>query len=194
MKPTVTSLCAAALALVTSCGGGSDDGGNFSTGLDGSKQVSDLSDSDFKKVCDAEEKWASSVLSEQEAKEFGCQLTAFATAAFAGAGGDAAQLKMACKAAYDACLKQPPPSSMMPSTMKMCNKPANCTATVAEIEACYTDSAASLEMLKQALTCDALANTSMPPAIQEPASCKTLDMKCPGLSPDTPDIRTMIGP
>ena len=85
------------------------------------------------------------------------------------------------KVAFDACKATPEE----PATGE-CEKPdASCTATVTELEACLADTTAGLEDLSEQvpscaeLTLDSVGMmpTTMEPA--EPASCVTLDMKCP---------------
>ena len=182
-----------ACGLLGSCGG--DDGGAapFQSGVDGNKSLGSLSDSEADKLCKAGEAWAENLFSDAELKSLSCKLGAFVGAAFSGAKTDA-ELRSTCTMLYDECQKQPaePPSSMPEPSM--CEKfPTNCTATVAELETCLSDFGTAYKSAFQSVPgCDSISASSMtsePRETEEPASCKALEMKCPGWGgPEGPDL------
>jgi hypothetical protein len=113
-------------------------------------------------------------------KDFNCRLSGILAGALGGASTDDA-LRAACKVAYDACVAAP-----SETTSSDCTKPTGtCTATIGDVEACTNDSAAYLEQVQTALpSCDELTVAGLGDlgdAMQttEPASCTTLDAKCP---------------
>ena len=164
-------------AIGATCGG---DGATFSSGLEKGAELGTLSPGDADKLCQALNNWMQNEFA-GEIKELTCRGTGIAAGSFAG-GGSAAQQQAACKAAYDQCLKQP---SEAPKS-STCDKPsASCKATVGELESCINDMSPLLQQVISSFpTCDKLGTsggTAPPTDLQPPASCKTLETKCPDM-------------
>ncbi|CAN0599118.1 unnamed protein product, partial [Laminaria digitata] len=105
----------------------------FTSGIDGTKQVSDVSMDEAKSICEAASETAEEFF---EANQDGfCAFGAAIAGSFGSiGGGDPAVL---CEAALAEC------KSATPTTeTTTCNAEAvaaNCSATVAELETCYND-------------------------------------------------------
>ncbi len=160
------------LGFAVACGGTS-----FSTGLSGSKKISELDDADATAICDAAEAAAKDFASDK--KDGFCKLTGAASGALAGALGlDAAT---ACQAAVDECLAKDP----TPAGGQCMPKVADCDATVEELESCFND---SLDVTGDVLDdlaskeCAALVTDVGAIEVTSPATCTSLAQKCPTLS------------
>ncbi len=189
---------AAALSLCVACGGSSSGGSGpgsteFSSSLPGDKSLGSLSDSESAKLCsELESYYGPNGAVGKETKEVGCRFSALFLAAFSGATTDSA-LQAACKSGYDQC--QAAPAQTDTTT---CMKPAaSCTATVAEMETCISDSTKALADLgSQFPECSKVTLASLqstmdpgttPPASTDPPSCTAIEAKCPGfLTTPTP--------
>ncbi len=164
-------------AIGATCGG---DGGSFSSGLDNGAELGALSPGDADKLCQSVNDWMTNHFA-KDIKELSCRTTG----ALAGAFGSAASQKQAaCQTAYDRCMSQP---SDEEPTSTSCQKPAaSCKATVGELETCINELAPLLQQAVNSLpTCQQIGSgsTTTPPVTPEsPASCKTLQSKCPGMS------------
>jgi hypothetical protein len=170
-------------------GSNSSSPGDLDTGLPGTKPLSDLTDAEIAGLCNKFDEFYSTGSVGMDLEDFSCRFSGLLAAAFAGAETDAAA-RAACKATYDSCVAAPA------ETTSECGKPSGmCTATVAELEACANDSAKALQQLTSSFpTCaeltladlmDAGGGGDDPP--QNPASCTTLEMKCPdGPTPPSP--------
>ena len=160
-------------------GSGMGSGGDFDTGLPADKPISTLTDAEITGLCSKFDDFYSKGAVATGLKDFSCTFSGIFAALLGGADTDAAA-QAACKTAYDACIAAPS------ETTSSCSKPsATCTATVGEVEACTNDSAKYVAQLGDLLpSCAELTladlmdmGADMTPA--EPASCTTLEMKCP---------------
>jgi hypothetical protein len=163
----------------TSAGGGTNDpGGDFTTGLPATTPLTSLTDDQSMQLCDKLDSYFSPSL-----KDFDCRFAGIIAVAFSQPPPESdAAAQAACKAAYDMCQAAPT------ETTETCSKPTGmCTATVGEFEACANDSRA---LLTQALgsfpSCATLTLQDLMDGgggdmmqAMDPASCTTLDMKCP---------------
>ncbi|HXK17019.1 MAG TPA: hypothetical protein VNG33_04425 [Polyangiaceae bacterium] len=156
------------------------------TGLPADKPLGTLTDAEAMQICSAVQTYFA-----DSTKDLECRLAGL-VAGLSGADTDAAA-QAACQAAYDMCAGAP----AMPTTGN-CTKPSGtCTATVGELEACANDDKAIFAQLDMEIpSCATLKLTDLmglgggltPP--MEPASCVTLDMKCPN-SPMPPSDMMM---
>jgi hypothetical protein len=93
------------------------------------------------------------------------------------------QLQLSCQQFYDNCIASPPPESMAMTIQTCPMQGPQCTATVAELEQCYTDSELALEASWGSLPdCRSLTLNQLPiqlPLPHSPDSCVTLAQKCP---------------
>lgn len=167
-----------AMTTVACSDDGDGGGGNFSSGVSGTKKVGELSPTEVKTFCDAAEK----TLTSDGFRAPTCKLLAVVAAASAGEG----DLKTPCKMAYDECIKEPSDDSAMCEA-----PPSTCTATVGEIEACLNDTQKLLNTIAGKLpSCDNLTQSSLEMLdedsfdFDEPASCKSVQAKCPGYIDD----------
>ncbi len=183
---------AVALGLCVACGGSSSGGSSspgstdFSSSLPGDKSLGSLSDSENAQLCkDLQSYYGPNAAAGKELKDFTCRFSALLLAGFASPTTDS-ELQAACKAGYDECQHSAEQSSMV-----TCNQPqASCTATVAEMEACVTESTKALADLgNQFPECSKVTIASLqstmdpgtaPPAINDSPSCTALEAKCPG--------------
>ena len=119
-------------------------------------------------------------------------LAAALGAAFDSSLSDA-QIQMSCTQAYNDCLASDQSADGgATSSCQMGASDPTCTATVSEISTCLNDDSAVLAQQTNALpSCGALTRASLNTATgtdadggaaDEPASCKTVDTKCPGFS------------
>lgn len=153
--------------------------GDFSSGLSGDKQLGSLTDQEFAGLCQKLHDYVSTSSFLEKAEEFSCRISGLFVATLSNAQTDA-ELQSSCKTAYNACLAAPT------TTTETCTKPdATCTATVAEYEACMSDSIEAFgEALKAVPACSELtlallAMSGDDMMSQEPASCTALKAKCP---------------
>jgi hypothetical protein len=181
MKISTGRICAALLFALGVAGCGSDSRGTtLETGVSGDKPLNTLSQDEATKVCKSVGDWSKRAFSEEKLKEIPCKLTA---ALFGALAGDAEQARMACTQTYNSCLQQPAMPSQQESTCGMVD--SNCTATVAEMEACLNELPKAFDDFAAALpSCDALGSgmMSMPFNLESlnPPACKTFESKCPG--------------
>lgn len=163
-------------------GSNSGSPGDLDTGLPADKPLSDLTDAEITGLCSKFDQFYSTGSFSMNIEEFTCRFSGVFAAALSGADTDAAA-RTACKAAYDSCVAEPA------ETTDECGKPTGmCTATVAELEACANDSAKAVEQLTSSFpTCAELTLADLmdlgggdEAAPQNPASCTTFEMKCPG--------------
>ncbi len=178
----VIGATAVGLLGLPGCGGG--DGGspgkvNYS--VDNSKQVGQLTEAEAGVMCEQTMKAMEGAISKSDT----CTLTGLLTAAFAG--GD----KAVCQEAYEECMNKPEE----PEDEDDCklddedSKLTDCTATVGEFEACINDTIAATSEAYEGLSCDTDVETldSMGDNL-EPASCKAIEKKCPGLAEEDEEV------
>lgn len=185
-KKLISLVCAPALFAFVGC---SSDV-TFTSGIDGTKKVSDVSMDEAKSICEAASETAEEFF---EANKdgfcaFGAALTGSLGAGFGG--GDAVAL---CEVALAEC------KSATPTTeTTTCNAEAvaaNCSATVAELETCYNDSLDTLSTFFGELagkSCSELTSesTNVSFDFSNPASCTALAEKCPDLGIGIPSVGT----
>jgi hypothetical protein len=165
-----------------SAGSNSGSPGGLDTGLPADKPISELTDAELAGLCSKFDEFYTTGSVGMDLNEFSCRFGGIFAAALAGADTDA-EAQAACKSTYDACVAAPT------ETTEMCSKPTGvCTATVAELEACANDSAKAVQQLTSAFpACAELTVADLTDlggggdtAPQDPASCTTFQMKCPG--------------
>jgi hypothetical protein len=191
-----TSTVLAILVAGVACNSSDDSGG--SSGVDKSTQLTALTGADLQKVCD----YAADAVVMDPAVT--CRVLGYSTALMSGALGTEtatdASLQAACQTAYDACMKDD--GSTTDTSTQECKVPTGtCTATVGELESCYSDLGPAMEAAYSAIpacsemTVAALSatteSTTSETTVTMPATCNTLASKCPsalsGTSTDTGD-------
>lgn len=178
-----TLFFAPVLAATVGCSSGT----SFSSGVDGSKKASELSEADVKAICDAAKKTAEDFAKNNE--EALCNFSGGLAGVLASAGGGGDPVAL-CEAAVTECKNAP-----FTTDTDDCNpKVDGCDVTVAEIETCFND---SLEVTEKAFdafagkSCSELTSGSTFETagnIEEPASCKAIDEKCPDISFGEPSV------
>lgn len=174
------------------CGGGDEDGKGgapFSSGLS-SKPVSQLTDAEMTELC---AKAGNYYMQDPSFKSGTCRMAGVGAAVVSNLLGPKpdAELQKTCSDLETACLQ-----SRGETTQEgTCKKPSGtCTATVAEIEACVTDTRNAFSSALQSLpACGTLKSSDVTPTSSGsptneqamPESCKTLEQKCPGASEGT---------
>lgn len=161
-------------------GGSANNGGGFDSGLPNDKPLGSLTPAEGQALCDKLDTYFSSGTIGMDLQDFNCRVAGLLAGAFSQPKTDA-ELQTACKGGYDSCKKAPPETET-----EECTPPgATCTATAAELEACMADSVAYLKQVEGTIpscaeiTLADLQAMEMPEQPDEPASCTTLDMKCP---------------
>jgi hypothetical protein len=160
-------ICGVALGFLFALGcGGSDD----DSGPSASTSVENLTQAESKSLC---EKWEGKAESAFDGQHFGCVMAGMMSGL-----GDATL----CQTAYDACMEQPyeaEPSDCADSYTTTSDCP---NITVGEVETCMQDQLDAISAAVSGLSCDT------PPEDLEglgesmdtvPASCKTIEEKCP---------------
>jgi hypothetical protein len=192
MIRTLRFVCALGLTAgvcLPACGSSkSSDGGSstFSSGVSKNQSLGTISAGDLKSLCDAFASYGTSNASSQKSSV--CKFNGF-TAALVQSLGTAktdADLRKACADAVTSCESKPASADAGTST---CTKPAStCTATVGELETCVNDSSSSLDKAVAGVpACSTLTAKDLQPSdagplstFRQPASCLTLNQKCPG--------------
>ncbi len=169
---TITSLVLGLTAY--GCGGG---GGDFTTGVDQGKKVSDLTPSEQKQFCDADDKLTKDGSLQRPLCRF---MGAFSGAIAASFGGKPSEV---CTEAYNECMADDGSSDGDAE----CDVDTTCTATVGEVEKCFNDALKVMATLgNKAPTCDKVTAdtlktlTDSAQSLENPAACEALSKKCPG--------------
>ena len=168
------------------CGnGGSSGSATFSTSVSGSAKLSELSSTQLTQLCNDLQAFTETSPVYADAVEAGCRLAATFAAELGNPQSDGA-LQQACMTAYNSCKSDSGKVGSVSTQDLACNaQPTTCTATVAEMTACLNDYFAELDKVFKGLpTCSQLTRAGLADGgpsftIAEPASCQTLDTKCP---------------
>jgi hypothetical protein len=173
-----------ALLLGAACSGeGSGGPGPYTSGLDGTRPLADLTAGETAALCKGAQLWAKDAIPAVKRATLVCKTSSVAAAVLTGALGGTAALRAACQRTYDGCIQQttmPPAAIMCPSAA------ADCAATVAEYEACMNDFPGAFDRTLEAIpTCSALTLTSVVQTGLDamsilPDSCATYQARCPG--------------
>ena len=177
----------------------SSDGGSSEIDLgDDDKVASGLSEAEAASLCEEVEKKAAAFVDNESSKHQTCLMAGLFTKAFAGDSVEA------CQEAYDQCMAAEPGEEVggddQPGDeVGGDDQPGDdcgsahedledCDATLGELEACMNDSQAKQQDAAdqvKSLTCSSTSEDAE--ALQgdseyeEPASCKALEEKCPGM-------------
>lgn len=171
MSAMLTRMAMATLAVVgLGCG---DNDSSSGSGVDGDKQLSELSTGESRKLCRFQERTAKDALGTEA--EY---CTAYALFAVQSVPG--------CKADRDACIASEMYEDELANDWECESVDAEyfvragdpCTATVAELEACFKEDAARWNELHQ-YTCEQAARVEYP--VDDPLACRMLAEKCPNV-------------
>jgi hypothetical protein len=177
--------------LLGACGGsGGSTPRSLSSGLDSGKVASSLSAAEQNTLCTRANEYFMSLLS----KEDTCKMAGLLGAALSGGDSSLSEAKSACSGMYNLCMQGAEEKVDNTKTLNDCTKGlSDCSATVGEIETCLNDSgaatkAAMAELPSCSQITEATLNSTFTPASTEPASCKSLQTKCPNLSTNQSSI------
>lgn len=172
--------------LALACSGDDDGAGSGGSGLPADQPVSELTEAELQQLCSSMGEGAAVRMADV------CKMTglmaAALEAAFAGTA-DVAALRETCRSTREQCLASDPEPA---TTTESCTVPANCTATVGEVEACVDASAAQARQAYAAMpSCESLeasdldgTSTTTETATTPPA-CAALETTCPGMVSDS---------
>lgn len=138
MSPGRSLALSAVLPLFAACG--------FSSGLPGDLQGKDMSPAENKAFCEAQASYVSDALGEDGSVKFVCLLGGAFAGMLSGGGVEA------CEKAYDDCMAEPAKPSESGSECPGESTP-DCTATVAEMEACVVEQTSTIEDKLDGATC-----------------------------------------
>ena len=171
-RPPILLAC---LLAVVAC---KTDVTGVDSGVAASKQGKDLTPDEQESLCEAVFTYLSSRV-EGDEKEWECRGNAVINATFFSAD---------CQEYYDRCLAEPEdapePCSFGPLDW------TECTATIAEIEACYTEYQDANAAIRNDLSCDRLAEYEQHRPFDDyrhSERCEAAIAKCPGLLPPDAD-------
>jgi|GEM_PF-3038996 len=180
---TLTRLLAATtlFACFTGAACGDDSGGGSGTpaapfeSQEADDQVASvLTPADQTAFCQELLTYYQSEISDADMVKVGCYFLAIAFT-----GGDAGQ----CRETAEACVADPESVSSDSDVDCDTTRLADCTATVAELEGCYTDIATKLKGLASSVSCS-MSASQLAAVDEKPASCAVVEQKCPKLFAD----------
>ena len=190
-------LVPAALAGALALGGCDDGGGGIDSGVAGNKPLSDLTNGDADKICDAAEEYTDGVLSERAYRRSLCAMLGLAEEDIAS-----------CRETQAACesdrLDGGPDLDSLPfaglqretATCFEASQLEGCDATVAELESCYEALVGQRQRELYAPRCESL-EANRGPVIGDSSRlpvCETFQEKCPGLGPLLTNRPVVIDP
>jgi hypothetical protein len=191
----LSASCGVLLAGFVACG--NDDSNANSTpstpipGVAGTTQVSQLTPAQQEQaVKDINAYYAASITPEMM-KQFYC-----GTLAMMAAMGGGADAKSACQTAYDNCMKSASDAGttgQQGETAITASDLSSCTATVDEVNRCYTDSIAATKAMVASMNCNALTadggtssgDGGASTESSQASSCQAIQTKCPGVAPSS---------
>lgn len=183
-------------ATASGCGGSGSGGDGFSSGVTPTKTGDELTPAETEQLCEA----AGKHIEKELAKADPCRMAGALAAGFAMAFDESitdGMLREVCSAAVESCresddqdvdpIEEDPAEDC--SSMEL---PAECKATVSEIEACIGDAGKLItSMFNRFPACDSLTREQLEgldgegEELENPKSCDTVEAKCPGLFDDT---------
>jgi hypothetical protein len=172
--------CASAMLA---CGGDHPGRGRYSSGIDGTRPLVDLTADETGHLCMSSQSWATEAIPVAKRAAFVCKSGAVVAVLLAGALSGASGFQQKCQRTYLGCLDA---SSMAPTAIMCPRAGPTCTATVADYETCLNDFPASFDEAIAAIpSCDKLTpisivGSSLVAASILPPSCTDYQMKCPG--------------
>ena len=170
-----------------------------------SKQLKDLTPEDKMAACKALETYVASQFTPADVKALTCAYAGLFLAAFSDPKTDE-EARAACTMGQSQCLSAPQMPDQGTTEPIVTQTPPcvfdeqpTCTATVAEVEACYTEAITQSTNAIRSLSCSTLTLADLateepdPSEVEEelPASCKVVEMKCPGFLEDDGEVEEL---
>lgn len=157
-----------------------EDGG-FDTGVEKSKTLEELDDSDQDRICEAAMEELEEAFTADDAQLLGCAIAGTISAEFASDDPVGA-----CQEAYDACLQEPlEEEENVGEEWTDCEIP-QCEATVGQLEACFDESLAAFDEVIAAardFRCDDVLTSGESPLeeamVDEDGACAEYERLCP---------------
>jgi hypothetical protein len=166
---------------------GGTAGSGFTTGLDGTLALSEMTDEQQIAGCEAGDEYMKSQVDPEMMKTVSCVYS----------GMMSGMMGMTCQEAYDGCMAEPLETEETDCSEDIDDLSACTDVTIAELEACFTaEFSQNMEMLSEmaAMTCDDIEAAMSDPEgggmMEEPptpAACEGLDEKCPAFFADDED-------
>lgn len=195
MKKTwlTLSVCSLVLGLAAGCGD-DDGGGGFSTSLDDSEVLGELSAKEQAQLCADMEDFFDGPKYQAPALDLTCRLQGITAASTADSEAGAQD---ACADAYQACMERG--VSMFPEP-ECPPVESSCKATVGEFQTCVKAFPSIFDDLAELVpSCDSLTMESLADfveasengafdEIEPPAACAKLEQECPGSFEDESDF------
>lgn len=176
------------LAACSSSSSSSGSPGKVTTTVDGSKQGGSLTPAEANQYC--KDLNASPLVTPEESKRASCALGAVLTAAFTSPKTDA-EAQAACSKAFDDCMAKPASTTSSSADGGAAKDPCadaekklvGCTATVAEMNACYEEQATALKSFGPG-KCSEIklagsSSSSSSSGSSTGSACATAKAKCP---------------
>lgn len=185
MLPRLTLSLSALALVVTGCEAGVT---SLSSGVDGTKKISELSAPEQQQFCEAGREAAVKFF--DDGKDGLCALQGSFAGALGGLGGGSPVAL--CEATRSACEGSDP--MLEDDTCNLGSMDATtCEATVEEAEACFNASLTELDTVLDTLaarSCTELLDDDfeIDLTVMEPEACRSLQQKCPGLDFGTPGL------
>lgn len=177
---TPTRLLLTLACTLLACGGDSGPG-PVDSGLPDERKGSELSDAEAKQLCEARADHAAALISEDDAKHQACTFGGLVVA-----GGSVET----CKTFYDMCIKMDFEEDPEPAGECMLGfELSTCEATIAEIEACFTEEDDANAAAFKSISCNDAATTGDPNPPQAGPACSTAQAKCPGIFVTAGDVQ-----
>lgn len=176
--------CTLALALLLPLAACDDDGGGTSTpatpfeaSAPDEKGIGELSTDEQVAMCNELAAYFDAEVPPASQKKLACYFFALAFT-----GGD----RQACEQAAQGCITDPEMDAGSDEVSCNTDRLSGCAATVAEIEACFSDMTSITKSLAGRVSCSTSAS-DLQALSDKPASCKTVETKCPNLFEDDAD-------
>lgn len=182
-------LCALlAAGLLAGCGDESAEPLRFESGVEPERPLRELTVAEAQRVC--ENAAAAAAAFYTEGQDGVCALTGIFAGAFGGIGGGAPSTAL-CESARQQCEAAEPQTEEL--VCDLASIPEDCELTASELEACYNDAIAVLGGFLDDLAARSCSELLSPEAEmiatpEEPESCRTAEMKCPGLEAGIPTV------
>jgi hypothetical protein len=174
--------CLVALAL-PACAAEDRGPGRYASGFDGDRPLGGLTASELARMCKSVQSWATAAIPLAKRETLICRSGALAAALLSDPRGGTSGLRAACERTYTGCLQQ---TENVPAAVTCPSPGPDCTATIAEYEACLNDFPASFDRAIEAvpscddLTLGSLLQTGLSSRSILPPSCETYQQRCPG--------------
>lgn len=172
MSHSLRLVAAMSCCLLIACG-------DFDSGVDDSKQVSQITPEEAEQLCQSAGDYASEQITREETKQFSCYFGGLLAAEFAVALQPTADFQMTCMSSYDECMMQP---DMMQTTQDSCSgamATPNCDITIAEYEDCVQERVQLTKEVLSQVSCERMTLQTAT-SVEDGPNCQAIKDRCPG--------------